>query len=247
MALDIKKALTEKLGPLPAWAYVVGGVAIYWFFFRNSSGSGSAGTQAVSNVPAVGTALSGYLPNDSSITGGTTPGGVNTVCGPGTILDPAGSGQCIPSPAANTTAPPPVGGVPSTLIPNYPILGASPPLAQPVGPATVPASGIPANPSVGSVGLPASYAGDTISPQEEAYLSGGPAGESSFLGLSNNLPSGINTNPSGYGGLSAASVPGSVLNSGGGPVTGNLNNAGGVPVSNPNIAQVWNGSAWVPL
>jgi hypothetical protein len=108
VALDIKHVLTEKLGPLPAWGWVGIGAGVYFLFFRSSS---SPGTAAVNSVaPGVGQ----YIPSS----GGTSGGGVSAggpLCGPGTQVDPAGSGLCIPI-AGQTQPPQPTANVPSVPV-----------------------------------------------------------------------------------------------------------------------------------
>ena len=198
---DVKKLLTEKLGPLPAWGWIGIGAAAWFFFFRSSS---SAGTQAAASIPGVGGALASYIPNSS--TGSGTTG--TTLCGPGTILDPAGSGQCLPSPTGTTTTTPPITTQTTPTAPQIPYISPPAPVSQPV---TVPAPFTPVSslPPAQQAQLPAGSIG--VSPQEQAYLNGGAAGEQAFLnqqslgGVMNSLGS-VSSNPSGYGGLSAASV-----------------------------------------
>lgn len=105
----IKHALSEKLGPLPAWAWVavaIGGYVVYRFVTGGSSSSTPAATTAT--VPSTGgyAGGGGWLP---------TQGPAGPTCGPGTQLDPTGL-ICIPVP--QTTAPPTTTPVSTQLNPG---------------------------------------------------------------------------------------------------------------------------------
>lgn len=79
--------ITEKIGPLPAWGWVIAGGAAMFFFFRKSSQPGSQGIQYVLS----------YVPQ-SGAGGGTTAGGGSSSPPP-----PVGTPTPAPNPPQLTT------------------------------------------------------------------------------------------------------------------------------------------------
>lgn len=101
----VKEALTRKLGPLPAWAWLlIVGAGVWWYRNRNSSVSGT-GTGNVSPTPVtpqdpvtLDPGQSVYNPNTGSLS--TAPGGGtdNGTSGAGSGNDGGGGGSSNQTP-----------------------------------------------------------------------------------------------------------------------------------------------------
>lgn len=109
MALDVKKALTRKIGPQPAWAWLAEGGGALWLWRRKTAGATTAGATPADSTSSVGVPIDtgggsgggGFSGGGSG--GGDTGGGSGgggTVAPPTTTLPPDTTPQAPTSPAA---------------------------------------------------------------------------------------------------------------------------------------------------
>jgi len=185
-------------------------VLIRWYQNNQAAAAATGSTGIVSPQPVYSNGSGATAPATTGGGGGGGGAATGLVCptnfspdSTGTICLPTAAylTSLLPAPTTpsspvtgNPSAPTPVSNVPQVSVaPNPASYAYSPPTAQ-AGPAspsaptftgqqTVPSAGL--NPSAtappGTSGLNNTYSGYAISPQEQAYLSGGAAGEQAYL------------------------------------------------------------------